>query len=73
MAEVCWQRVKTMVCEKIGEEVHLDALLVYPIDLLPDQAARVIRRRCSAALTCNLRDQPTCSWSGTLPGYDPLI
>ena len=73
MAEVCWQRVRTAVCDGIGEEVHLEALLVYPVDLFPDQPPRVMRRRCSAAVTCNLRDQPTCCWSGTLPGYDPFI
>jgi hypothetical protein len=73
VGEVCWQRLRTAVCEKIGEEVHLEALLVYPADVLPDQPPRVLRERCSAAQSCNLRDQPTCCWSGTLPGYDPFI
>ncbi|NIS78760.1 MAG: hypothetical protein GTO14_00685 [Anaerolineales bacterium] len=72
MAWVTWRTVKRQVCERVSEEVALEVRVVYPADILPDQAPRVIGRRCSMGLTCNQLDKPSCQWAGTLPGYDPF-
>lgn len=57
---------------RIGEMVALEAKLVYPADIMPNQPPRVLSRRCSKAIDCNQLDRPTCCWAGTLPGYDPF-
>jgi len=72
MTWVSWEPIKRRVCDRLGEEVSLEAKLIFPSDILPDQPARVAAHRCSKWSTCNAMDQPGCCWAGTLPGYDPF-
>lgn len=72
MADVIWQPIRKHFCEKVRDEVLLEALLVFPAEPLPDQPPRVIGRRCSAIVLCNQEDRPTCCWAGALPGHDPF-
>jgi hypothetical protein len=36
---------------------------------LPDQPPRIIARRCSNAIECNMMDHTACEWCGTNPGH----
>ncbi len=72
MAWVTWATVKMQYCDRVDEEVCLEAQFVYPAEILPDQPPRVIAHRCSRAMICNQFDKPTCIWAGTAPGYDPF-
>ena len=72
MAIRSWESCKTNFCEHVNLDVTLEALIIYPADLLPDQPARVTGHRCSHGLECNQFAQPTCIWAGTLPGHDPF-
>lgn len=72
MSTVRWEPVREQFCERIEERVSLEAELAYPAEHLPDQPPRVVAHRCSRGMVCNLFDKPTCCWSGTQPGYDPL-
>lgn len=72
MAWVSWRAIKSERCEQVGEVVALEAKVVYPADILPDQPPRVLGHRCSMGMVCNQFDRPTCQWAGTLPDHDPL-
>ncbi|MEJ2011109.1 MAG: hypothetical protein P8X64_02665 [Anaerolineales bacterium] len=72
MAWVTWKSIKAQRCERIGEQVALEARVVYPAEFLPDQPPRILAHRCSKGLECNQMDSATCVWAGTLPGYDPF-
>jgi len=72
MAEKQWEPQKIQFCERAGSEVALEVELVFPADFLSDQPARLIGKRCSRGLECNLFNQPTCVWSGTNPMLDPF-
>ena len=68
-----WEIVNTRYCHHAGQEVALEAELVYPSEWLPDQAPRVLAHRCSQAIGCNLDGRPSCIWAGTNPAIDPFI
>ncbi len=72
MAVKKWESVKVRRCERVAQEVTLDAELVYPADWLPDQAPRVTGHRCSHAYACNLDERSACVWAGSNPAYDPF-
>ncbi len=72
MAYRTWQVSKREYCERVGREVALEAEVVYPSEVLPDQPPRVLARRCSNAIECNQFEKPACLWSGTNPTHDPL-
>src|SRR3989304_2441022 len=72
MPEQAWRPLKLAQCDRIAEEVALEALVVYPAEVLPDQPGRVLAHRCSQGLSCNSLDRPTCCWAGNWPGYDPF-
>jgi hypothetical protein len=72
MDRVLWEPIRRVYCERAGVEAALEARVVYPAEILPDQPPRVVGHRCSHALECNQRDMPTCCWAGTLPGFDPF-
>jgi hypothetical protein len=72
MAYRNWEVMKISYCEHAGEEVALEAELVYPATYLPEQAPRVIAHRCSRGLACNSFRQASCIWAGTNPDYDPF-
>jgi hypothetical protein len=67
-----WEVIKISYCEHAGEEVALEAEIVYPATFLPEQAPRIVAHRCSRGLVCNSFNQPGCCWSGTNPSYDPF-
>lgn len=72
MAEKHWETVKVQYCDRVESEVTLDAELIYPAEFMPDQPARLVARRCSRGLECNLDENMTCVWAGTNPVYDPF-
>jgi len=72
MERVVWAPIKRSICERVGEEVALEARIVFPADFLPDQPSRISAHRCSHGIACNLFDKPSCCWAGTLPEYDPF-
>jgi len=72
MAVKTWQSIQVRYCEHVNTEVSLDAQIVYPADILPDQPPHVIAHRCSHAFACNLDERPSCIWAGTNPAFDPF-
>jgi len=72
MAVKTWEAVKIRFCEHAGAEVALEAEMVYPIDILSDQPARLLAHRCSRGVECSQNSQPSCVWAGTNPDYDPF-
>lgn len=72
MSCVTWKSIKVQHCERVDEEVALEARVVYPASFLPEQPPRILAHRCSKSLECNQIDKPTCLWAGTLPGHDPF-
>jgi hypothetical protein len=57
MAFKTWQIDKIKYCEHVGHEIALEAEVVYPAEHLPEQAPRVMSRRCSNATVCNMIDR----------------
>jgi hypothetical protein len=72
MAVRTWQPIKVCFCDHAGVEVALEAELIYPAELLPDQNPRVVAHRCSRAIDCNLDGRASCIWAGTNPAFDPF-
>ena len=72
MAYRDWKVIKIAYCEHAGEEVYLEADIVYPATFLPNQAPRILAHRCSRGIACNSFSKPGCCWSGTNPNYDPF-
>jgi hypothetical protein len=72
MAYKTWEVMKKQHCDHVGHEIAIEAEVVYPSDVLPDQPARVLAHRCSNALECNMIDKATCVWCGTNPNHDPM-
>ena len=68
-----WEVVRTCYCHHVDLEVALEAQLVYPADIMPDQAGRILSQRCSQGMSCNLDSRPSCVWAGTNPAIDPFI
>ncbi len=73
MAVKTWEKVKVRYCHHAGEEVCLEAEMIFPADWLPDQPPQIVAHRCSHGLACNLDGRPSCIWAGTNPAYDPFI
>jgi hypothetical protein len=70
MAAEKWVTVSTKYCELIGLDVQLQERRVYPAEMMPDMSGfRVIARKCSADLSCNLAGIP-CQWAFTNPECD---
>lgn len=72
MAEKTWEVIKVRYCYHVEQKVGLEAEVVYPADLLPDQEPRILAHRCSHAFGCNLDGRTSCTWSGTNPAIDPF-
>jgi hypothetical protein len=72
MASKTWQPIKVSFCQHAGQQVSLEAEIIYPPEILPDQAPRVVAHRCSLALVCNLDGRSSCIWAGTNPAIDPF-
>jgi hypothetical protein len=67
-----WEPIKKAHCDRIDEEVALEARVIYPAEFLPDQPGRILAHRCSQSISCSVLDRPTCCWAGSWPGYDPF-
>jgi hypothetical protein len=72
MAVRTWQTIKLHYCDHVKQEVGLEAQVIYPADIMPDQPPRVTAKRCSHGFACNLDDRPSCVWAGTNPSFDPF-
>jgi hypothetical protein len=72
MAHKTWETIKIYYCEHIDAQVGLETEVVYPAEWLPDQPPRVLARRCSRGMECNLENRASCIWAGTNPAYDPF-
>ncbi|HSO26714.1 MAG TPA: hypothetical protein VLS48_01500 [Anaerolineales bacterium] len=72
MSTKTWEVIKVRYCHHAGEEVGLEAELIYPAEWMPEQAPRVRAHRCSHALACSLDGRPSCVWAGTNPTVDPF-
>ena len=72
MAVKVWQTTQVRYCHHVKSEVELEEEVVFPSDVLPDQPPRLLARRCSHGMACNLDGRPSCIWAGTNPAYDPL-
>ena len=73
MAVRKWEVIKVRYCSHVDSNVALEAQTVYPADVLPDQAPRVLAHRCSKSIQCMLMNKPSCMWSGSNPVFDPFI
>jgi hypothetical protein len=73
MSVRAWHPVKVCYCHHVDEEVSLEAEAVYPAEWLPDGPPRLLARRCSHAIQCNLEGRSSCVWSGTNPVIDPFL
>jgi hypothetical protein len=72
MTSEAWQPIRVCYCHHVGQDVALEAEIVYPADMLPD-GPRVLSHRCSNGLDCNLDGRSSCLWAGTNPVIDPFI
>lgn len=72
MAEKTWEPIKVQYCHHVKKPVSLEAQVVFPADILPDQPPRIEAHRCSDALACSLNGAPACIWAGTNPTVDPF-
>jgi hypothetical protein len=72
MAEKVWKVEKPKYCEHVGHEVEIQNEVVYPADHLPDQPPRIVARRCSNTIECNLEEKASCVLCGTNPDLDPV-
>lgn len=72
MAQKSWNTVKVQYCDRVDSDVALEVQVVYPSEIMPEQPPRILARRCSKGMECNLANHPGCFWSGTNPGYDPF-
>lgn len=67
MTEKIWKVEKSAYCERAGREVRIEDAVVYPAEHLPEQPPRILGRRCSNAIECNLTEKAACALCGTNP------
>jgi len=72
MTHRAWETIKVCYCQHANQDVGLQVELVYPAEWLPEQAPRILARRCSQGMACNLDGRPSCIWAGTNPAFDPF-
>lgn len=72
MSTKTWEVIKVRYCHHAGEEVGLEAELIFPAEWMPEQAPRVNAHRCSHAFACSMDGRPSCVWAGTNPTVDPF-
>jgi hypothetical protein len=68
-----WKEVKLYYCERVAQQVSLEAEMVHPAEYMPDQPARILTHRCSNGRMCNSLEKVSCRWAGTNPVYDPFL
>jgi len=67
MAEKIWKVETSKYCEHVQREIKIEDEVVFPAEMLPDMSPRVLARRCSNALECNLMEKAACELCGTNP------
>lgn len=72
MAFRTWRVEKIQYCAHVGHEIALENELVYPAEHLPEQPPRIMARRCSSAIECNLMEKAACALCGTNPAHEPV-
>jgi len=72
MAEKIWVVEKSKYCEHVGHEILIENEILLPAEHLPEQPPRIVARRCSCALECNLMEHPACALCGTNPNLDTV-
>jgi hypothetical protein len=72
MSEKTWETLKVQYCQHVDQKVGLQAQVVYPPDIMPDQPPRILSHRCTHGFACNLDGRPSCIWAGTNPTFDPF-
>lgn len=70
MAEKIWQVEKIKYCEHVGYEITIENKVVYPAEYLPEQPPRILARRCSNGIECNMIEKAACALCGTNPDLD---
>jgi hypothetical protein len=73
MATRTWEPLNFCYCHHIDQKVALEADVVFPAEIMPDQEPRVLAHRCSKGLDCNLDERSSCMWAGTNPNIDPFV
>jgi hypothetical protein len=73
MSKQNWQTIKIKRCERVHQDVGLEANMVFAEGILEDQPARISAHRCSYGIDCNLEEKAGCTWAGTNPAYDPFL
>ena len=72
MATVEWVTVRSIWCDRVGQEAELVEQRVYPSDRMSDvESYHVKARKCHLGVDCNLAGY-RCRWSFLNPGYDPF-
>ena len=61
MTEKTWETLKVQYCQHVDEKVGLQAQVVYPPDMMPDQPARILAHRCSHGLPATWMDARAAS------------
>lgn len=70
MAMQKWVATGTKYCELIQLEIEMQERRVYPPARLPNtERFRILNRRCSAEVACNMANVP-CKWAFTNPTTD---
>ena len=70
MASQEWVTVGTKYCDLIQLDIEMTERRVYAPTRLPDtERYRILNRRCSAEVACNLAEVP-CKWAFTNPVTD---
>ncbi len=70
MTTTKWVIVDKKWCEYIDMEATIMEQRIYPADVLPDTSSyKVISRKCSANVACNLAEVP-CTYAFTNPVTD---
>jgi hypothetical protein len=70
MATEKWIVVREQWCDVLQGDAQLLERRVYPDSMLPDmEAYRVLARKCSADIECNLMGC-RCKWAYTDPEFD---
>lgn len=72
MAQKSWKPVKVRYCDRVDSDVTYEIQVMNAPDIMPDQPPRILARRCSKGMECNVANHPGCFWSGTNPLYDPF-
>ncbi|MBE7534353.1 MAG: hypothetical protein HS124_01290 [Anaerolineales bacterium] len=72
MAQKRWHVVEVCYCEHAGREARLEAQVIDPAESVADQPSRIVARRCSNAIECNVNEKIACAYCGTNPNHVPI-